>query len=140
MDRKAVPAFDDGRFAMDLLETEHVLVVPGSSFNVPYTDHMRFTLLPDEESDDGGASGGWERLLGVWAARSSAPTSPAADRALEVELRYSSPPPAQTDPSSPPTSFLPPRPRWSPASTAPSWTRWLRSSPRDKIVVNWRKT
>ena len=25
-----------------------MLVVPGSSFNVPYTDHLRLTLLPDE--------------------------------------------------------------------------------------------
>jgi len=25
-------------------------VVPGSSFNVDYTDHFRVTLLPDEET------------------------------------------------------------------------------------------
>ncbi|MHB8913059.1 MAG: pyridoxal phosphate-dependent aminotransferase, partial [Lysobacter sp.] len=30
----------------DLLETEDVLVVPGSSFNVPYRNHFRVTLLP----------------------------------------------------------------------------------------------
>ena len=36
-------------FAMTLLEDKHVLVVPGSSFNVDYTDHFRITLLPDEE-------------------------------------------------------------------------------------------
>ncbi len=42
--------FTDARFAMELLEREHVLVVPGSSFNVPYEDHLRFTFLPDEET------------------------------------------------------------------------------------------
>jgi alanine-synthesizing transaminase len=50
VDREQLPAFDDGRFAMELLEREHVLVVPGSSFNVPYTNHLRLTLLPDEET------------------------------------------------------------------------------------------
>jgi len=41
--------FDDQRFALDLLEQKHVLVAPGSSFNVPYRDHFRITLLPDHE-------------------------------------------------------------------------------------------
>lgn len=41
--------FDDQRFALGLLESQHVLVVPGSSFNVPYRDHFRMTLLPEEE-------------------------------------------------------------------------------------------
>ena len=31
------------------METEHVLVVPGSSFNVPYRNHFRVTLLPEPE-------------------------------------------------------------------------------------------
>jgi alanine-synthesizing transaminase len=48
--RANTPGFDDVRFAMDLLEKKHVLVVPGSSFNVPYHDHFRITLLPDEET------------------------------------------------------------------------------------------
>ena len=39
-------AFDDHKFALDLLETEGVLVVPGSSFNVAYRNHFRVTLLP----------------------------------------------------------------------------------------------
>ena len=30
-----------------MLETENVLVVPGSSFNVPYRNHFRITLLPE---------------------------------------------------------------------------------------------
>jgi alanine-synthesizing transaminase len=48
--REALPEFDDTAFAMALLEEKHVLVVPGSSFNVDYTDHFRVTLLPDEET------------------------------------------------------------------------------------------
>ncbi len=48
--RDLLPDFDDARFAMDLLEEKHVLVVPGSSFNVGYRDHFRVTLLPDEET------------------------------------------------------------------------------------------
>ena len=50
VDTARLPGFDDYRFALDLLETEHVLVVPGSSFNVPYRDHFRVTLLP--QADD----------------------------------------------------------------------------------------
>ncbi len=41
--------FDDKRFALDLLERKHVLVAPGTSFNVPYRDSFRITLLPDEQ-------------------------------------------------------------------------------------------
>jgi alanine-synthesizing transaminase len=44
-----VRGFDDQAFALDLLERKHVLVAPGSSFNVPYRDHFRLTLLPDAE-------------------------------------------------------------------------------------------
>jgi alanine-synthesizing transaminase len=50
VNREKIPHFDDARFAMDLLERERVLVVPGSSFNVPYNNHLRLTLLPDEET------------------------------------------------------------------------------------------
>jgi len=41
--------FDDRQFALDLLEQKHVLIAPGSSFNVPYRDHFRITLLPDAD-------------------------------------------------------------------------------------------
>lgn len=41
-----IPDFDDHQFAMDLLEQQHVLLVPGSSFNVPYRNHFRMTFLP----------------------------------------------------------------------------------------------
>jgi alanine-synthesizing transaminase len=44
-----VGAFSDQAFALDLLERKHVLVAPGSSFNVPYRDHFRVTLLPDAD-------------------------------------------------------------------------------------------
>jgi alanine-synthesizing transaminase len=47
--RGGAKTFDDQRFALDLLERKHVLVAPGSSFNVPYRDHFRVTLLPDAE-------------------------------------------------------------------------------------------
>jgi alanine-synthesizing transaminase len=40
--------FDDRRFALELLEKKHVLIAPGSSFNVPYRNHFRLTTLPDE--------------------------------------------------------------------------------------------
>ncbi|MFM7065787.1 MAG: aminotransferase class I/II-fold pyridoxal phosphate-dependent enzyme [Gammaproteobacteria bacterium] len=43
---EAAPAFDDMTFAMDLLETRHVLIAPGSSFNVSYRNHFLITHLP----------------------------------------------------------------------------------------------
>jgi alanine-synthesizing transaminase len=49
VDSQQLPAFDDEAFAMELLEQQHVLVAPGSSFNTPYRDHFRITTLPDEE-------------------------------------------------------------------------------------------
>lgn len=42
-----LPDFDDSAFALRLLEEEHVLVAPGSSFNVPRSRHFRITLLPE---------------------------------------------------------------------------------------------
>ena len=38
---------DDEAFALELLESKHVLVAPGSSFNTSYKDHFRITTLPD---------------------------------------------------------------------------------------------
>jgi len=50
VNKDVLPHFDDNAFALALLEEKHVLVVPGSSFNVDYTDHFRITFLPDEET------------------------------------------------------------------------------------------
>ena len=47
VDKQKIPDFDDEAFAMELLEQQHVLVAPGSSFNTPYRDHFRITTLPD---------------------------------------------------------------------------------------------
>jgi alanine-synthesizing transaminase len=44
---EALPGFDDQQFSLDLLEQKHVLVAPGVSFNVPYSNHFRITNLPD---------------------------------------------------------------------------------------------
>jgi alanine-synthesizing transaminase len=49
VDIRAVPGFDDEQFALELLEQQHVLVAPGSSFNTPYRDHFRITTLPDTD-------------------------------------------------------------------------------------------
>ena len=47
IDPKSMENFDDQEFALDLLEQKHVLVAPGTSFNVPYRNHFRITNLPD---------------------------------------------------------------------------------------------
>jgi alanine-synthesizing transaminase len=47
--QEALPEFDDQQFALDLLEHKHVLVAPGSSFNVPYRNHFRITNLPEPQ-------------------------------------------------------------------------------------------
>lgn len=48
VDRQKLPGFDDEAFAMELLEQQHVLIAPGSSFNTSYRDHFRITTLPEE--------------------------------------------------------------------------------------------
>jgi alanine-synthesizing transaminase len=45
----AARGFDDHGFALEMLETEDVLIVPGASFNVPYRNHFRVTLLPQPD-------------------------------------------------------------------------------------------
>ncbi|WP_043691879.1 aminotransferase class I/II-fold pyridoxal phosphate-dependent enzyme [Luteibacter sp. 9133] len=43
----AIAHFDDTAFALRLLEQESVLVVPGTSFNLSASRHLRLTLLPE---------------------------------------------------------------------------------------------
>ena len=47
VDTNKLENFDDGEFALELLESESVLIVPGSSFNIDYRNHFRVTLLPE---------------------------------------------------------------------------------------------
>ncbi len=49
VDAKLLPDFNDEKFAMDLLEEKHVLVVPGSSFSFLGRRHFRITILPDDK-------------------------------------------------------------------------------------------
>jgi alanine-synthesizing transaminase len=48
IDMSLFEAFDDQKFALELLEKKHVLIAPGSSFNVAYRNHFRLTTLPTE--------------------------------------------------------------------------------------------
>ena len=48
VDTEQFTDFNDRQFALELLEKKHVLIAPGSSFNVPYRNHFRLTTLPDE--------------------------------------------------------------------------------------------
>ena len=50
VDRKQFPDFDDHRFALDLLEKKHVLIAPGSSFNIQQRNRFRITTLPDVDT------------------------------------------------------------------------------------------
>ncbi|BCK88171.1 glutamate-pyruvate aminotransferase AlaA [Sideroxyarcus emersonii] len=50
LDPKMYPIEDDQKFILELLETEKVLVVQGTGFNWPQTDHFRVVFLPN--SDD----------------------------------------------------------------------------------------
>jgi alanine-synthesizing transaminase len=62
-----LPELDDQQFALDLLEHKHVLVAPGSSFNVPYRNHFRITNLPEPQLI-AEVFGRIEELLGNYAA------------------------------------------------------------------------
>jgi alanine-synthesizing transaminase len=50
LDPQAYPIRDDQRFVLELLRSQHVLVVQGSGFNWPRPDHLRIVTLP--RSDD----------------------------------------------------------------------------------------
>jgi alanine-synthesizing transaminase len=46
IDPELYPIADDQRFVLELLRAQHVLVVQGSGFNWPHTDHLRIVTLP----------------------------------------------------------------------------------------------
>ena len=50
LDERFAGQLDDRAFAKKLLEEQHVLVAPGSSFNTPYSDHFRITTLPNPDT------------------------------------------------------------------------------------------
>ena len=50
LDDRFSAKLDDRAFAQELLEEQHVLVAPGSSFNTSYSDHFRITTLPDSDT------------------------------------------------------------------------------------------
>lgn len=49
LDPKIYPIEDDEQFALNLLEQEKVLIVQGTAFNWPSTDHFRIVFLPHED-------------------------------------------------------------------------------------------
>lgn len=49
LDPEMYPIEDDEQFALDLLRKEKVLIVQGSAFNWPGTDHFRIVLLPSAD-------------------------------------------------------------------------------------------
>ncbi|MDH5176062.1 MAG: aminotransferase class I/II-fold pyridoxal phosphate-dependent enzyme [Gammaproteobacteria bacterium] len=83
VDTQRLPGFDDRRFAMDLLEHKHVLIAPGTSFNVPYNSHFRVTNLPEPEvlAD---VFNRMEELLDNYAAGDEPVTRPTPLRAVEA--------------------------------------------------------
>jgi alanine-synthesizing transaminase len=49
LDPKLYPIIDDQLFIAELLEEQRVLLVQGSGFNWPATDHFRLVFLPHED-------------------------------------------------------------------------------------------
>jgi alanine-synthesizing transaminase len=86
VDPTRVPGFDDQRFAMDLLEHKHVLVAPGTSFNVPYNTHFRVTNLPEPDVLRD-VFGRMEELLDNYAAGDDPVSRPSPLRAVESVKR-----------------------------------------------------
>ena len=46
LDPELYPIADDQQFVLELLREKHVLVVQGTGFNWPHTDHLRIVTLP----------------------------------------------------------------------------------------------
>ncbi len=80
----ALPQFNDQQFALELLEQQHVLVTPGSAFNVPYSNHFRTTILPDATTLTK-VFARIETQLTAWAARSEPAPSPGQQTGTVVE-------------------------------------------------------
>ncbi|WP_151446510.1 pyridoxal phosphate-dependent aminotransferase [Lacisediminimonas profundi] len=49
LDPKMYPIADDQQFAYELLDEERVLIVQGTGFNCPTTDHFRLVFLPNTD-------------------------------------------------------------------------------------------
>jgi alanine-synthesizing transaminase len=79
-----LPDFDDQQFALDLLEQKHVLVAPGTSFNVPYSNRFRVTNLPDAATLRD-VFGRIDELLATYA---SAPRKSLPDTVVEARQRF----------------------------------------------------
>jgi alanine-synthesizing transaminase len=84
-----LPEFNDHQFALELLEEKHVLITPGSIFNVPYRNHFRTTILPDA----GTLSLVFDRIaaqLESWSARhhDAADTQSAGPRVVDATTRF----------------------------------------------------
>jgi alanine-synthesizing transaminase len=83
-----LPDFDDQQFALDLLEQKHVLVAPGTSFNVPYRNRFRVTNLPDAATLRE-VFGRIDELLASYANASRQPTDQAnAANVVEASKRF----------------------------------------------------
>jgi alanine-synthesizing transaminase len=85
----ALPDFHDQQFALELLEEKHVLITPGSVFNVPYRNHFRTTILPDA----GTLSLVFERIeaqLESWSSRrhGGADVQGAGSRVVDATARF----------------------------------------------------
>ena len=46
IDIRKIPIFDDEKFVLDLLLDKKILLVQGTAFNLPTTDHFRIVFLP----------------------------------------------------------------------------------------------
>lgn len=49
IDPQAIPIFDDEQFVLDLLLETRVLIVQGTAFNLPTSDHFRIVFLPHSD-------------------------------------------------------------------------------------------
>ncbi|MFO7325491.1 MAG: aminotransferase class I/II-fold pyridoxal phosphate-dependent enzyme, partial [Pseudomonadota bacterium] len=82
-----LPDFNDQQFALELLEEKHVLVTPGSAFNVPYHNHFRTTILPDPAT----LTLVFQRIeaqLEAWSARHGAKSSGGAAKVVNATARF----------------------------------------------------